>query len=138
IEAERINKGDLELTLVDTFGGELPAFRVGHLLEEGNTLEFGDLSLRVLHTPGHSAGSICLHEERLGIIITGDTLFPGGSFGRVDLPTGNYQDLLASLKRLSEIDFEIALPGHMNPIRRDAKRAAYLSYEVARGMFSSW
>ncbi len=135
LEGERINSGDMELTLARDFGSDLPSFKVGQLLRDGQTLTFGDIELSVLHTPGHSEGSICLHERNLGLIITGDTMFTGGSFGRVDLPTGDPEALMSSLKKLSQLDFDVALPGHMSPVRSNAKRSAQLSYELACEMF---
>ena len=135
-EADRINSGDMTLTLASTFGAQLPPLRIDVALKEGDVLTFDDVKLHVYHTPGHSIGSICLHEKRLNLLITGDTMFPGGSFGRVDFPTGNPAALVASLKRIAELDFEIALAGHMNAITHDAKRSAMYSYEMARSMFT--
>jgi glyoxylase-like metal-dependent hydrolase (beta-lactamase superfamily II) len=109
--------------------------KIDNLLEEGQNLCIGNVCFKVYSTPGHSIGSICLHMEDQGILITGDTLFPGGSFGRVDFPTGNPQQLVASLKRITEWEFVIALPGHMNAITSNAKRHAESSYEMARTMF---
>jgi hydroxyacylglutathione hydrolase len=134
-EADPINAGDMRLTLADTFGTELPKISIDGVLNEGDVLNFGDMELTVYHTPGHSSGSICLSLENTGIMITGDTMFSGGSFGRVDFPTGNPKLLVESLKRLAEMEFDIALPGHMSPIRYNAKRSAMLSYEMASGMF---
>lgn len=80
------------------------------LLEDGMTVP-GTL-LRVLHTPGHSAGSICLHDERAGFLISGDTLFRDG-VGRADLPDSDPEALHSSLWRLSHLDPEtIVYPGH--------------------------
>ena len=135
LEGERINSGDMELTLARDFGSDIPSFKVGQLLRDGQILKFGDVELLVLHSPGHSEGSICLHERNMGIMITGDTMFTGGSFGRVDLPSGDPEALVRSLKRLSELDFSVALPGHMSPVTSGAKRSAQLSYEFAREMF---
>lgn len=134
-EADMINSGDMSLTLSETFGAEIPPFKIEEVLEEGDIIDFGEIKLKVLHTPGHSAGSICLHLEEQSIIFTGDTLFSGGSFGRVDFPTGNPKELVASLKRLSEINFNIALPGHMSPIRSGATFSAASSYEQAKNWF---
>jgi hydroxyacylglutathione hydrolase len=134
-EGEMINSGDMRLTLSSTFGVELPSMRIDSLLEEGQELCLGDVCFKVYSTPGHSIGSICLHIEEQGILITGDTLFPGGSFGRVDFPTGSPQQLVASLKRITEWDFDIALPGHMNAITSNAKKHAESSYEMASSMF---
>ncbi len=134
-EADMINKGDMSLTLSDTFGARLPPLKIEGILEEGEVMQFGNLNLRVYNTPGHSIGSICLEILNTGIMVTGDTMFPGGSFGRVDFPTGSPQQLVESLRRLSEISFEIALPGHMNAIKHGAQRSAIASYEMARGWF---
>ncbi len=134
-EADMINKGDMSLTLSDTFGARLPPLKIESVLEEGEVVQFGDLSLRVYNTPGHSIGSVCLEILDTGIMVTGDTMFPGGSFGRVDFPTGSPRQLVESLRRLSEISFEIALPGHMNAIRHGAQRSAIASYEMASNWF---
>jgi glyoxylase-like metal-dependent hydrolase (beta-lactamase superfamily II) len=134
-EGDMINSGDMRLTLSNTFGVELPQMRIDSLLEEGQNLCLGDICFKVYSTPGHSIGSICLHIEDQGILVTGDTLFPGGSFGRVDFPTGNPQQLVASLKRIAEMEFVIALPGHMSAITSNAKRQAESSYQMASSMF---
>jgi glyoxylase-like metal-dependent hydrolase (beta-lactamase superfamily II) len=134
-EGEMINSGDMRLTLSTTFGVEFPPMKIDNLLVEGQNLYIGNVCFKVYSTPGHSIGSICLHMEDQGILITGDTLFPGGSFGRVDFPTGNPQQLVASLKRITEWEFVIALPGHMNAITSNAKRHAESSYEMASAMF---
>ncbi len=133
-EADMINSGDMTLTLGASFGVELPPLSIDRPMEEGDVLDFGPVRFKVLHTPGHSIGSVCLHEEKMGVLVTGDTMFPGGSFGRVDFPTGNMKDLVKSLRRISEIDFEIALAGHMHAIIGNARRAAYDSYRMAQSM----
>ena len=78
--------------------------------EEGDTVRFGDSSLEVLHTPGHSQDSICLVGD--GKIFTGDTLFVG-SCGRVDLPGGDASQLYHSLRRLAKLEGSLVVyPGH--------------------------
>lgn len=104
-EADPINNGNLGQTLAYTFGIDLPPLKIEGILEEGTVLEFGDIKMQVVHTPGHSLGSICLDILDTGILITGDTLFPGGSFGRTDFPTGDERALVESLKRISEMTF---------------------------------
>jgi hydroxyacylglutathione hydrolase len=135
LEAEPINNGDMSHTLGDTFGADLPPFKIDVMLEEGDLIDFGDIKLRVFHTPGHSAGSIVMRVEGSGILFTGDTLFPGGSFGRVDFPTGSPEKLVESLKRISEMDFEIGLPGHMHAMMHNARRSALASYQMAKNWF---
>lgn len=64
-------------------------------VDEGDVLSFGDISLKVLHTPGHSPGGITLHTDSM--VFAGDTLF-AGSIGRADLPGGDFNTLIASIK----------------------------------------
>jgi glyoxylase-like metal-dependent hydrolase (beta-lactamase superfamily II) len=136
-EAEPINNGDMSHTLGNTFGADLPPFKIDVMLEEGDVIDFGDVKLQVFHTPGHSEGSIVMQVEGSGILFTGDTLFPGGSFGRVDFPSGSPEKLVESLKRISEMDFDIGLPGHMNAMKYNAKRSALTSYQMAKNWFKT-
>ncbi|MEW6571759.1 MAG: MBL fold metallo-hydrolase, partial [Nitrospirota bacterium] len=79
-------------------------------VSEGDKIEIGNLRFRVIHTPGHTPGGICLFGE--GIIITGDTLF-AGSVGRTDLFGGNIDELRLSVRRLMALPDETEiLPGH--------------------------
>jgi len=81
-------------------------------LAEGGLIRFGELRLRVLHTPGHTEGSVCLHAEDDGMLFSGDTLFAGG-WGRTDLPGGDEGQMVESLIRLSGYDDPLrVLPGH--------------------------
>ena len=81
-------------------------------LAEGGLIRFGELRLRVLHTPGHTEGSVCLLAEDDGILFSGDTLFAGG-WGRTDLPGGDEGQMVESLVRLSGMDDPLrVLPGH--------------------------
>lgn len=81
-------------------------------IEEGDTVNFGESSLQVLHTPGHSQDSICLLNDAHKIIFTGDALFVG-SCGRTDLPGGDAAQLYHSLQRLSKLDGAYTIyPGH--------------------------
>ena len=81
-------------------------------LAEGGEIRFGDVRLRVLHTPGHTSGSVCLLAADDGLLFSGDTLFAGG-WGRVDLPGGSADEIVGSLVRLAELEPPTAvLPGH--------------------------
>jgi hydroxyacylglutathione hydrolase len=81
-------------------------------LAEGGLIRFGEIRLRVLHTPGHTEGSVCLLAEDDGILYSGDTLF-AGAWGRVDLPGGDPDAMVASLARLTGLeDLVGVLPGH--------------------------
>ena len=81
------------------------------LLQDGDSLDIGDLHFWVLHTPGHSPGGICLSGE--GVVFSGDTLFNCG-IGRTDLPGGNSSQLMNSIhtKLMTLPDNTIVYPGH--------------------------
>ncbi|MFP4158603.1 MAG: MBL fold metallo-hydrolase [Desulfosalsimonas sp.] len=64
-------------------------------VDEGDVISFGDISLKVLHTPGHSPGGISLLTDKM--VFVGDSLF-AGSIGRTDLPGGDYNTLITSIK----------------------------------------
>jgi hydroxyacylglutathione hydrolase len=81
-------------------------------LAEGGVIRFGEIRLTVLHTPGHTEGSVCLQSTDDGLLFSGDTLFAGG-WGRIDLPGGSAEQIVASLGRLAELEPIVAvLPGH--------------------------
>jgi glyoxylase-like metal-dependent hydrolase (beta-lactamase superfamily II) len=81
-------------------------------LAEGGVVRFGEVRLEVLHTPGHTEGSVCLLAPDEGTLFSGDTLFAGG-WGRVDLPGGDPAAMAASIARLADLeDRSQVLPGH--------------------------
>jgi glyoxylase-like metal-dependent hydrolase (beta-lactamase superfamily II) len=85
-------------------------------LEDGDTVEVDGLQLKVMHTPGHTQGSVSFYTE--GLLFSGDTLFRG-SIGRTDLPGGDYRQEMASIvdKLLALPDDTVVLPGHMEETR---------------------
>ncbi len=89
---------------------------VGQELSDGESIDCGELELKVIHTPGHTPGGICLLSTA-GHLFTGDTVFSGGSFGRVDLSGGSASELIESLERLKNLDFEFLMPGHMKSVK---------------------
>ena len=87
--------------------GQIPDLK---FYDEGDALTLGELTIQVLHTPGHSKGSVTL---KVGdVLFCGDTLF-AGSCGRTDLAGGSYDEIMASLKKLVELpgDYHVC-PGH--------------------------
>ena len=82
-------------------------------LDEPDTIVFGESELQVLFTPGHSEGSICFYNQKDKFLIGGDVLF-FQSIGRTDLPGGNHQQLLSSIKnKLFNLPEEVKVyPGH--------------------------
>ncbi len=94
-------------------------------VNDTSTLMVGDLAFSFMHTPGHTQGSMCIIIENT--IFTGDTLFRM-DIGRADLPGGDYETLLHSLKRIAKIEGEYDLyPGHMGK--------STLSYEKANNTY---
>ena len=100
-----------ELNLSSFIGAQDMTFGAADkTLESGAEIECGTVKLQVLHTPGHTTGSICL----LGadVLFSGDTLFSTG-VGRTDLPTGSREELNKSLAKLKELDDDLTVyPGH--------------------------
>ena len=122
-----IHAGDQELLLA---GGGAPMFGLPFvsspepalILEDGMVLEIGDLRVEVLHTPGHTPGSVCFYIPEEQELLTGDTLF-AGSIGRTDLPGGSRQTLERSLKRLCELPGSTRVyPGHGETTTIDRER----------------
>jgi glyoxylase-like metal-dependent hydrolase (beta-lactamase superfamily II) len=80
------------------------------LLGDGDVLRVGDTEVKIIHTPGHTPGGICLLCGK--DLFTGDTLFTGNC-GRTDLPGGSDEQLFKSLQRLKELDGDVRVhPGH--------------------------
>jgi glyoxylase-like metal-dependent hydrolase (beta-lactamase superfamily II) len=102
-------------------------------LVEGDQVRIGQLNFDVLHTPGHSEGSVCLYEERAGLLLAGDVLFRG-SYGRTDLPGGNDEQMVASLGRLLRAipAATRVLPGH-GPETTVGNEAPWLERIAAAG-----
>ena len=81
-------------------------------LDEGDTITVGDIRLQVLHTPGHTPGSISLYNAEEGVLFDGDLLFCQG-IGRTDLPGGDYHTIMRSLDRIFDLPEEtVVYSGH--------------------------
>ncbi|MBA7678674.1 Hydroxyacylglutathione hydrolase GloC [subsurface metagenome] len=107
-EAKSLQKQSSSTLLGLAYPTPLPPDR---LLQDGDSLDIGDVHFWVLHTPGHSPGGICLSGE--GIVFSGDTLFNCG-IGRTDLPGGNSSQLMNSIhtKLMVLPDNTVVYPGH--------------------------
>ena len=104
-----------------------------HYLNEGDEIDVAGVKLRVIHTPGHTPGSLSFYTE--GMLFSGDTLFQG-SIGRTDLPGGDYQTEMNSIvdKLLALPDDTVVLPGHMAETRIGHERRTnpFILDELAR------
>lgn len=110
------------------------ASRLGsHLIQvkEGDIIETELWPLKVIWTPGHTEGGICLYNEGKGILFSGDTVFPGGNYGNYRGGSGDLTAMIDSLRKLSELEVDVMLPGHGSPVFEDADEHIRLSYENA-------
>ena len=111
LDAEPLRKGDGVVTCAALLGEELEPIEPTRLLHDGDRIELGNLTLDVLHTPGHTRGSICLYNLERQVLFSGDTVFCGG-VGRTDHPTGNQDEMINSIRRLAKLKVRKLLPGH--------------------------
>lgn len=110
LDAEVVGNGDSWGTMSAMYSKSIDAIEVVSI-KAGHIFSTGDHKLKVMHTPGHSIGSICLYDESTKDLISGDTVFIGG-VGRWDLPSGDFDALVRSVHRLRELDVKNIYPGH--------------------------
>lgn len=116
-DAAFIEKKDSTATAAKAFSVDFFP-KIDSFFRKGETINLGNFKLKVLFTPGHTAGSVCFLEQKNKILFSGDTLFNAG-VGRTDLPSGNAKQLLGSLELLEKTGFEILCPGHGSVLRRN-------------------
>jgi glyoxylase-like metal-dependent hydrolase (beta-lactamase superfamily II) len=118
-DARSVREGDASQTLASMFG------TAGHPVEVtdlhgGEMLSTGDSNFEVIFTPGHTAGGISLWEKDKRVLVPGDTVFVGG-VGRWDLPSGNYEQLVGSVKKLLSLAPQELYPGHGDSCQHGAQ-----------------
>jgi glyoxylase-like metal-dependent hydrolase (beta-lactamase superfamily II) len=123
-DALALETGDDMATAASMFGQSLGKMKVDKKLQEGDKIH----DFVVLHTPGHTAGGICLYDGET--LISGDTVFADGGFGRTDLG-GNMDEMIDSLKRLSKLDVSYLLPGH-GPSTDNGAEHIKSSYQIIK------
>ncbi len=120
-DASVLVAGDVKLAMADYFDGKLKARPPERILKGGEKIRAGNHNLEVIHTPGHTPGSICLWDAATGTLFTGDTVFENG-LGRTDIPGGDPAALARSLERLKALKPKVILPGHGKPVTVGADR----------------
>jgi hydroxyacylglutathione hydrolase len=117
----------------NNYGFEIERTTAERDLREGDRVEVGTLSFQVLHTPGHTEGSVCLYEPTNRLLLAGDVLF-AGSYGRTDLPGGDDAAMVESLARLARdlADDVRVLPGH-GPETTIGRERAWMERIAAAG-----
>ncbi len=107
----QLRDAGIEVGIAPDDASMLPAY--DFTIDDDEVLSVGDLRLRTIHTPGHTAGSLCFRLEGTPLLFSGDTLFPGGP-GNTSLPGGDFDRIITSIdRRLFTLDPELlVLPGH--------------------------
>lgn len=102
-----------EISLADYVNMQIPELEADSRIDDGDLIHIGELELKVIATPGHTKGCVCLYAEKERLIFTGDTLF-SGTWGRTDLPTGSFVEIMDSIsnKLMTLPDETICYPGH--------------------------
>lgn len=136
-----VHKADLEgvndeyLSVSVLFGDSAPAVKPTITYEEGDKIAIGNGEyLEVIHTPGHSMGSICLYEPVSKSLFSGDTVFPGGGFGRMDFEGSEPDKMLGSVEKLTKLDVKNLYSGHGTPTDRDGNNQIMASYTMLKMM----
>ena len=127
-----IREAGIEVAVTQADAGMLPSYDL--ILDDDQVLTVGDLRIRTLTTPGHTAGSICFAVEDTNLLFTGDTLFPGGP-GNTSLEGGDFGTIITSLDRRIFARFDpdtVVLPGH-GLATTVGKEAPHLGEWVDRG-----
>jgi hydroxyacylglutathione hydrolase len=103
-----------------TIPKDLFRIKVHRKLEGGETLDLGGIEFKVIHVPGHSAGSIGLFNDDYRLLMSGDTIYADGAIGRYDLVSANPADLKKSLKLIASLNVDILLPCHNRIVKSGA------------------
>ncbi len=133
-EADELLLGDKSAKEYFNRQGYTPSPPADRIVHDGDQLVFGIYTLQIIHTPGHSPGSICLYAD--GNLFTGDSLFVGAA-GRVDVPGGDFTTLIESLSSKIALlpDETVIWPGHdygnsiTSTVGREKKENPYLGGE---------
>ena len=115
------------------FGLESPRYRVDFYSNQGDLAAAG-ITLKIIHTPGHSPGSICIYWAEKKAMITGDVVF-SGSIGRTDFPGGSSSTLKKSIEKIAKLPCQYLLPGHNEPIEGEEEIQRNFDF-IRRSFFS--
>lgn len=111
MSANKISMQDEFVLMSKAFHLNVEEYHIDFHLHHGTTIDLGGTVLQVLHTPGHSSGSICLYEPNQQVLFTGDTIFAGGTLGGI-FPSGSISDYALTLRQLSVLRIKELYPGH--------------------------
>ena len=102
-----------EINLAYIINMEKPELEADSRVDDEDLIHVGNIEFKVIATPGHTKGGLCLYSEKEKLVFTGDTLF-SGTWGRTDLPTGSFVEIITSIteKLMTLPDHTIVYPGH--------------------------
>lgn len=109
--ATKIICADDEVLLCRAHGHDPKGYHVHLWMENTSIIDLGNWFLKVLHTPGHTSGSICIYEPQKKVLISGDTVFAKGTISNIS-SSGSYGEYINSLARLNTMKIDLLLPGH--------------------------
>jgi len=140
--AKILEKGEEKKILPTIFGLTARRFEVEIIPLKVNDLSnikeikiTPEFKFKIIYTPGHSLGSICYFDSEKKVLIAGDLVFIGGSFGRYDFPGGSLSKLINSIKYVNNLDVKYLLPGHMGISDKGNQQIAY-SYRMIQSISS--
>ncbi|NLZ46219.1 MAG: MBL fold metallo-hydrolase [Clostridiales bacterium] len=120
-DKDKLSDGDSDLASIFNLPKLTPP-KVIETVKDDDIIKLDEVSFKVIHTPGHTCGSVCYVLDSNDIIFSGDTLFRL-SIGRTDMPGGDYPTLVRSLKKLSKLDKNYTIyPGHMDKTTLDFEK----------------
>ena len=119
-------------TFSSMMGIELPLIKFDLVMKE-DKWNFGETELEIYHTPGHSPGSACIYWPEKKALVCGDLIFDA-SIGRYDIPGGDVKLLQKSIEKISMLDIEYLLPGHMGFLK--GKDAIQKNFDIIRNYFT--
>lgn len=116
-----------EISLAYYINMQNPELEADSRVDDNDLIHIGDLEFKVLSTPGHTKGGLSLYCEKERLVFSGDTMF-SGSWGRTDLPTGNFEEIMNSITtRLMTLpDETIVYPGHGKTTMIQDERNIYI------------
>lgn len=125
IESDLVNTTGI--ALFNNLGLPNMEINVDSRVDDNDIIHLGDIQFKIITTPGHTIGSMCLYCAENKLLLSGDTLF-SGAWGRTDLPTSSFEDIIASISNKLMVlpEDTIVYPGHGKPTMISEEEKIYL------------
>lgn len=132
LAAKHINARD-EITLLSKYRAKL-SYSISKIYADGDSIKFSDSEFEVIYAPGHTDGSAVLYDTNSKSLFAGDVVFSGGACGRVDFPTGDRWEMIASLEKTSKLDVDHLYSGHGPDLHQKVRE----NILTAKNMMEYW